>query len=239
MDINIIYEDTDLLAVNKPAGIVTFPEGPSFAKATDGQADKTLIDLLIEQKPELTRAGEAPRYGCVHRLDKDTSGILLVAKTAEALIFFQKQFKNRGVEKKYLCLVEGVIKEDNGRIETFLARSPNDPRKQTVYREETRAPESARKALTSFTVLQRFNAFTLVEARIETGRKHQIRAQFASLQHPLAGDKLYRFKNSPEVPGLNRQFLHATYLKIQLPSGEMKELNSPLPEDLKTVLETL
>ena len=122
MDFKIIYEDSDVLVVDKPAGIVVFAQ----AKTTR----KTFIELLLEKYPELKNAGEAPRYGAVHRLDKDTSGVLLVAKNTEALIFLQKQFKNREVEKKYTALATGVVKEDAGTVHTLLGRSPQDPRKQ-------------------------------------------------------------------------------------------------------------
>jgi len=249
MDIKIIYEDKNLLVVDKPAGIVVFPEGPTFAKATAGK-EKTLIDCLLEQHPELKTAGEAPRYGIAHRLDKDTSGVLLVAKTTEALIFLQKQFKNREVEKKYVCLVEGTVKEDNGVIETLIARSPKDKRKQKVYLKNEPdpkgTPESAREAITEYKVIDDFKDYTLLEVKIKTGRRHQIRCIFSYLQHPVAGDKLYGFKNSKLPKGLTRQFLHAQKIKIQLPfdtaqgrPGEVKEFISELPEDLNNILKNL
>ncbi|MBX4200803.1 RluA family pseudouridine synthase, partial [Candidatus Parcubacteria bacterium] len=125
MDFKIIYQDKDVLVVEKPAGVVVFPEGQT--------TENTLIDALILEYPELKEAGEAPRYGVVHRLDKGTSGLLLVAKTPEALIFLQKQFKNRTVEKKYKALVSGQIKEHWGTIHTLIGRAKNDPRKQKAY----------------------------------------------------------------------------------------------------------
>ncbi|MCX6720294.1 MAG: RluA family pseudouridine synthase [Candidatus Staskawiczbacteria bacterium] len=242
MDIKIIYEDKDLLVVEKPAGIVVFPEGPTLKSG-----EKTLIDYLIEQYPELKNVGEAPRYGVVHRLDKDTSGVLLVAKSAEGLIFLQKQFKNREVEKKYVCLVEGTIKEDKGKIKTLMARSPKDGRKQKVYLEAEPHPLSAREAITEYKVIDDFKDYTLLEVQIKTGRRHQIRCHFSYLQHPIAGDKLYGFKNSKNPRGSERQFLHAQKLKIQLPfdaaqgrpTGKTEEFISDLPEDLKTVLKNL
>lgn len=214
MDIKTIFEDGDLLVVDKPAGVVVIPD---------------LIGELIKQKPELGEVEDAPRFGVVHRLDKDTSGVLLVAKTSESLIFLQKQFINREVEKKYVCLVEGVIKEDSGEIKTFIGRSPGDFRKQIVVK------EGKREALTKYKVLERFEGYTLLEVQIETGRRHQIRCHFSYLQHPIAGDKLYGFKNSKVPEGLTRQFLHASYLKIKLLNGEVKEFYSELPEDLKHV----
>lgn len=220
MDIKIIYEDKDILVVDKPAGIVVVPD---------------LINKLIEKYPELKNAGEAPRYGIVHRLDKDTSGILLVAKTPESLIFLQKQFINRGVEKKYICLVEGAIKDDSGEIKTFIARSKGDFRKQVAIPENPGGQTAGREAVTEYKVLQRYKDYTLLEVRIKTGRRHQIRCHLSYLHHPVAGDKLYGFKNSKMPEGLTRQFLHASYLKIKLLNGETKEFYSELPEDLKHV----
>jgi len=227
MDLKIIYEDNDILVIDKPSGFVVFPEGQT--------KENTLIDILIEKYPELKNAGEGPRYGIVHRLDKDTSGVLLVAKTTEALIFLQKQFKNREVEKKYLCLVEGTIKDEEGTIRTFFARSTRDPRKQRVYREDEPHPETAREAITKYKVLEDFKGYTLLEVEMKTGRRHQIRCHFSYLQHPVAGDKLYGFKNSKKPRGLTRQFLHAQKLKIQMPNGKTEEFISDLPMDLKTV----
>src|SRR5258706_6985109 len=131
MNIKIIYEDENVIVIDKPAGIVVFPEG--LAAQAGKTTEKTLIDLLTEKYPELKNAGEAPRYGIVHRLDKDTTGILLVAKSTEALIFLQKQFKNREVEKKYTALVSGVIKEHWGTVHTLIGRAKGDPKKQKAY----------------------------------------------------------------------------------------------------------
>jgi len=237
MDIKIIYEDNDVLVADKPAGVVVFPEGESLKSK-----EKTVIDYLTEQKPELKNVGEAPRYGIVHRLDKDTSGILLVAKSSESLIFLQKQFINREVEKKYVCLVEGTLENDpptgGGEIKTLIARAKGDPRKQRAY-SELNAPKSAREAITEYKVLQRYKDYTLLEVQIKTGRRHQIRCHLSYLKHPVAGDKLYNFKNSKIPDGLTRQFLHSAYLKIQLPSSEIKEFKSELPEELKNVLKNL
>jgi 23S rRNA pseudouridine1911/1915/1917 synthase len=217
MEIKILYEDNDLLVVDKPAEVVVFPD---------------LIDYLIEKYPELKNTGEAPRYGVVHRLDKDTSGILLVAKSTEALIFLQKEFINRRVEKKYIALAEGEIKEEFGEIKTLIARSKKDFRKQVVS-------SNGREAITEFRVLERFKNYTLLEVQIKTGRRHQIRCHLSYLKHPIAGDKMYSFKNSKIPEGLKRQFLHASYLKIKTPNGKTKEFQSNLPEELKKVLENL
>ncbi|OHA72445.1 MAG: hypothetical protein A3A27_01865 [Candidatus Wildermuthbacteria bacterium RIFCSPLOWO2_01_FULL_47_18] len=211
--------------------------------------------MLVVEKPEgldiaefqkLLKEGYAPS----HRLDKETSGLLLVAKTPEALDFFHQQFKERKVEKKYLCLAVGNIQENEGKVETLLGRAPGDRRKQKVFLPGETAGGEKREAVSEYRVLERFKArldspssarrdYTLLEVSPKTGRKHQIRAQFASLHHPLAGDKLYGFKNQPTPAGLKRHFLHASYLKIPTPQGGSKEFISELPEDLQKVIETL
>ena len=242
MNIKILYEDNNVLVVDKPAGIVVFPEKPTRSDLVD----KTLIYYLIEKYPKLVDVGRPPRYGIVHRLDKDTSGILLVAKNNETLIFFQNQFKNRGVEKKYIALVTGTIKEEKRVIETLIGRSPSDPRKQKAYLLQgltpqylQNTPQNKRLAITEYKVLRRFEKYTLLEVKIKTGRKHQIRCHLAYIHHPIAGDKMYGFKDSPLPEGLNRQFLHASYTKIQLPAGRTKEFSSELPEELSIILERL
>ncbi len=237
MEIKIIYEDNDVLVVDKPAGIVVFCETPAEALAKAG-SQIYLIDELIKQHSKLTQVGEAPRYGIVHRLDKDTSGILLVAKSNESLIFLQNQFINRALEKKYVCLVEGTIKEDKGEIKTLIGRAPGDKRKQKAYPlNETGLGK--REAITEYKVIKRYEKYTLLEVEIKTGRRHQIRCHFSYLQHPIAGDKLYGFKNSPIPDGLTRQFLHAAELKIKLPNGEIKEFKSELPKELQGVIKNL
>jgi 23S rRNA pseudouridine1911/1915/1917 synthase len=257
MDLTIIYEDKDLLVVDKPAGLVVFPEGeimrPSFAKASEG-GTKTLIDYLIEKYPEIKNAGPAPRYGIAHRLDKNTSGILLVAKNASTLTFLQEQF-SRGaqglnhektapalekmLEKKYITLVCGSVKNDHGIIHTLMGRSKSDPRKQTAHSLGYTGKSGLREAITEYTVLQRFTDYTLLEVAIKTGRKHQIRCHMAYLKYPVAGDSLYEFKDSPKIDGLTRQFLHASEITLPLPSGQIKKFQSHLPEDLEKILTNL
>jgi 23S rRNA pseudouridine1911/1915/1917 synthase len=175
----------------------------------------------------------------VHRLDKDTSGIFLVAKDDMALDFLQKQFKERKIKKNYLALTVGNLKDEEGMIETLIGRSPNDRRKQKVYLPQEPTAQGKREAVTRYKVLQRFKNYDLIEVEPKTGRKHQIRTQLTWLSHPIAGDKLYGFKNQPCPQGLKRQFLHANYLKINLPDGLEKEFRSELPEDLKRVIENL
>ena len=193
--------------------------------------------LLVLDKPAGVNADDIPRRA--HRLDKDTSGILLAAKDDKTLEFLQKQFKQREVKKKYLALVVGNLKNREGIIETLIGRSPKDKRKQKVYLLHEPNSQGKRKAVTKYKVLQKFENYDLVETEPETGRKHQIRCHFAYLGHPIAGDKMYGFKNQLCPEGLSRQFLHASYLKIQLPNRTIKEFKSELPEDLKIIIENL
>lgn len=216
--LKILFEDATMLVVEKPAG----------------------VDVKELQKLLPKDAFPA------HRLDKETSGILLIAKTQEALDFFRNQFKTRQVAKKYICLVTGNVKTEKGRIETLQARAPGDRRKQKAFLPGEPEGESAppagggrREAVSEYRVLERFKDYTLLEVTPKTGRKHQIRSQFAFLSHPLAGDKLYGFKNQPVPSGLTRHFLHASYLKVQKPDGTIQEFASELPQDLQNVLTTL
>jgi len=230
MELKIIYEDDNVLVVDKPPGIVVFSEGK--------EEQKTLIDYLIEKFPELKNAGLPPRFGIAHRLDKETSGIVLVAKNSTTLKFLQDQFEQRKVIKKYIALVVGKIKENNGEVETLIDRAPKDRRKQKVYLKEEPSSEGKREAKTLYRILERFKDYTLLEVEPKTGRKHQIRCHLAWLHSPIAGDKLYGFKNQLCPEGLSRQFLHAGYLKVELPTKEI-EFKSDLPEDLKKIIKNL
>ena len=233
MELKIIYENNDLLAVDKPAGIIVFHEVKN-----DGEQSQAIIDLLIEKYPKLRDVGRPLRYGIVHRLDKDTSGILLVAKNNNALEFLQKQFKNREVEKKYIALTAGNIKLDTGIVETLIGRSPQNRLKQKTFSPISKGA-GRREAVTEYKVLSRYKNFTLLEVTPKTGRKHQIRCHLAYINHPIACDRIYGFKNQPVPGNLKRHFLHASYLKIKLPGGEEKEFNSVLSEDLSETLENL
>ncbi|MFH1575680.1 MAG: RluA family pseudouridine synthase [Candidatus Nealsonbacteria bacterium] len=175
----------------------------------------------------------------VHRLDKDTSGILMIAKNDDALNFLQKQFKERKVEKKYIALIVGHLKSEKGEIETLIGRSPKDRRRQKAFPLQDPESTGKRQAKTSWRVLQKFDNYDLIEAEPQTGRKHQIRAQLTYLGHPIAGDKLYGFKGQICPKGLSRQFLHSNFLKIELPNGQTKEFISELPNDLSKIIENL
>jgi 23S rRNA pseudouridine1911/1915/1917 synthase len=219
----VIYEDSNLLVIDKPAKIDVIG----------------LMDLVLKEYPEIEKVGEAPRYGIIHRLDKDTSGVILIAKTNEGLIFFQKQFKFKKVEKVYVALVMGNVKDDKGRIETLIGRSKKDGKKQKVYLETEPGSEGKRDAITDYQVMERFGEYTLVKVFPKTGRKHQIRCHFSYINYPLVGDKVYGFKNQSCPKGLDHHFLHAENLKIEMPSGEIKEFHSDLPDNLKNILEQL
>jgi len=233
MDLKIIYEDANILVIDKPSGIVVFPERPG--------KEKTLIDYLLEKFPSLKNVGESPRYGIVHRLDKGTSGILLVAKNNESLRLLQKEFQERMVQKEYLALVVGDLKPKKGTIKTLIGRDPKNGKRQKAF--ALTAPEvkkkGIREAITEYKVVKKIKDYTLVTANPKTGRKHQIRCHFLYLGHPIAGDKLYNFRRQPGPENLTRHFLHASYLKIRLPDGKEKEFKSELPKDLKKVLEKL
>ncbi|OHA67539.1 MAG: hypothetical protein A3C04_03795 [Candidatus Wildermuthbacteria bacterium RIFCSPHIGHO2_02_FULL_45_25] len=233
--LQIILEDGILIVIDKPAGLPVWLEN---------QEQTTVGSLLAERFPNQKQLGNERRYGIIHRLDKDTSGVLLVAKTAEAFDFFQKQFAERKVEKQYICLAAGSIKQEKGTIHTLMSRSPSDRRKQKASPWSENIPPGSREATTEFELRGRYedkkgNKYTLVKAFPKTGRKHQIRAHMAFLGNPLAGDKLYQFKNQPTPEGLQRQFLHASSLKVPYPDGTIKEFTAELPADLKETLAKL
>ncbi len=239
-EIKIIYQDDSLLVVDKPPGLAVFSER--------GSTVPTLIPLLLRVFPHLKEVGKSPRYGIIHRLDKETSGILLVAKSQPALDFFQKQFKERQVLKKYITLLWGNLKEESGEIKTLIGRAPGNRLKQKAYLHFGPSSSGKREAVTRYRVLKRFfqekksgkNIYTLAEAVPKTGRKHQIRAHFAFLKHPVAGDRLYSFKDQVAPKKLARQFLHASLLEINLLEGKGRKIfNSELPDDLERVLKDL
>ena len=177
-------------------------------------------------------------FSLAHRLDKDTSGALLIAKNEETLEFLRKQFQERTVGKEYLCLVEGEIKK-RGTIETLLGRSPQDRRKQKVFLPGEPGAEGKREAKTEYRVKKNYLDYTFLEVTPRTGRKHQIRVHMQHLGHPIAGDRLYGFKNQRIPEGLTRQFLHANSLSFALPNGKRASVESLLPEELKLVLAKL
>ncbi len=231
MNLQILYEDDNLLAVNKPAGVIVYPEGKI-------KEEETLIPELLSLKPELKKL-ESPRYGIAHRLDKETSGVLLVAKNNKALSFLQKQFKNREIEKRYLALISGHLKIKERKLETLIGRSPNNRLKQKVFLPHSPDGKGKRKAITSIKVIDEFKDYSLIEAKPKTGRKHQIRVHLSYLSHPIVGDKVYGFEDQKKPANLERQFLHASSIKFRLLNKEEIEIKSKLPNKLKQILNNL
>jgi 23S rRNA pseudouridine1911/1915/1917 synthase len=226
--LHILHEDPSLIVVDKPAGI------PVHAGVRNEHP--TLVDALIARYPALRDVGEDPlRPGIVHRLDKDTSGVLLVARTPELFLYLKRAFQARRVEKTYAALVRGVVTEDEGTIKLPLTRSTRNPLRRTVARRG-----EGKSAETSFRVRQRFAHYTLLDVFPKTGRMHQIRVHLLHLGFPVAGDRLYgKHAKDPSLPPLRRQFLHASSISVTLPTGRLKTFTSPLPEDLESVLHTL
>lgn len=225
MELKILFEDENLICLEKPSGIAVY----SFMK------------VLLKEFPSLRNVGTAPRYGLIHRLDRETSGILLIAKDSKALKFLQKQFKEKTVLKKYLALVVGKVKKEKGEIETLIGRSKKDRKKQATFLPLSPQAQGKGKrwAKTLFKLKKRFADYSLLELMPETGRRHQIRVHLAFIGHPITGDKIYGFKNQVCPKNLKRLFLHASYLKIKNPKGKFIEIKSNLPENLKEVLKNL
>ncbi len=224
--IEIIYEDNDIIVVNKPKGLVVHP--------ANGNPDGTLVNALMAIcKNSLSGIGGEIRPGIVHRIDKDTSGILIVAKNDKAHINLSEQIKNHEIEKTYIALVRGIVKENEATINMPIARSTRDRKKMTVT-------QDGKKAITHFKVIKRFfnSNCTLLEVKIETGRTHQIRVHLAQIKYPIIGDEVYsNGKNEWNIKG---QCLHAKSLKFKHPStGEEMFLEAPLPSYFSELLEKL
>ena len=218
IDLNIIHEDSDMLVINKQAGIPVHP-GP-------GHQDGTVANALIEIYPNVKNVGSVDRPGIVHRLDMDTSGLMVVAKTQEAHLNIARQFENRTVEKTYLALVTGNLEREEAVIEAAIGRSPGDRQRMSVL-------ENGREAITRYKVIRRYENFDLLEIRLLTGRTHQIRVHMASLGHPVAGDKIY----GREIDHLVRQFLHSAILQFSPPAtGKTVQSEASLPGDIAQFL---
>ncbi len=218
-----LYEDADIVAIDKPAGMVVH--------AGAGVHTGTLVNALLHRFEELSGVGGAMRPGIVHRLDRFTSGVLLVAKNDAAHRRLAAQFSGRQVRKTYLALVQGEVKTECGRIERPIARDPVHRTRMTARLAEGRAASS------EYRVLRRFPGFTLLEVRIGTGRTHQIRVHLASIKHPVVGDTLY---GAAAQPDLGRYFLHAHRIEFQQPStGDPIAVVSPLPPELEAWLKNL
>jgi len=247
MKLKIIYEDNDIIVIDKPSGLLVHG-------MNENDKSETIVSLLYIIYPEIKSVGENPlRPGIVHRLDKETSGLMVIAKNNETFYELKKLFQERKVEKKYIALVSGVLEKESGIIDKPLMKMGARTRifnfQFSIFKQSPNAqiPKEYRQALTAYKVLKRYNDYTLVEVTPKTGRQHQIRVHFASINHPVACDKLYgrKAKKCPALsagnvalsatPKLSRHFLHATYLKFRLKNALM-EFDSGLPQDLETTL---
>jgi 23S rRNA pseudouridine1911/1915/1917 synthase len=223
INLDIIYEDKDLIVVNKPQGMVVHP--------APGNYNGTLVNALLFHCKDLSTINGVVRPGIVHRIDKDTTGILVVAKNDNAHNILSEQLRNHSMKREYYAIVEGRIKDDNGIIDKPLARNKKDRLKIAIV-------EGGRRAVTHYEVIERYKSTTLVKCVLETGRTHQIRVHMSSIGHPLVGDPLYGFKKQRYK--LNGQTLHAKTLGFMHPTKkEYMEFTSELPLYFRELLEKL
>jgi len=223
--LDVVFENEDLLIVNKPAGMVVHPAA--------GHASGTLVNAVLGYDPDMEGIGGEERPGLVHRLDKDTSGLIVLAKNDEAHRWLQEQFRLRKVEKTYLALVDGKPPTPSGRVEAAIGRDPRNRKKMTVL-----PASKGREAISEYKTLESFKEHTLLEFHPLTGRTHQIRLHCAFLKCPIVGDEVYGRKNTSLKIG--RHFLHAYRLKITLPGEKQpRTFEAGLPEELYLVLERL
>ncbi|MCQ2546042.1 MAG: RluA family pseudouridine synthase [Clostridia bacterium] len=229
--LDIIYEDDELIVVNKPAGMVVHP--------APGNYRGTLVNALMHHCGDnLSSINGVIRPGIVHRIDKDTSGILMVAKTDRAHSSLSQQLAEHSISRKYRAIVYSNIKEDEGTIDEPIGRDPMNRLKNAVIHEGAPGSAGARNAVTHYRVLERFGNFTLIEAALETGRTHQIRVHMSYIKHPLLGDELYG--PAKNKVGAKRQMLHAGLLGFVHPvTGEYMEFSCPPPDDFEKVLNSL
>lgn len=224
MDIAVVYESADVVVIDKPAGVLVHP--------ASGVSSGTLVNAMLSRYPEIADVGPAGRQGVVHRLDRDTSGLVVFGRTRRGLRFVQEQFARHEVWKTYLALLVGDLQPERGVIDASVGRHPRDRKRQAVVR------HGGRPARTQYETVSKYRGYCLVTAHPLTGRTHQIRVHFAALSHPVAGDPLYG-RGSRDL-GLQRQFLHAHRLRFLDPGREKAvELESPLPGDLQAVLAML
>lgn len=226
--LEIVYEDDDIIVVNKPKGMVTHP--------APGNYSGTLVNALLYQT-KLSSIGAPLRPGIVHRLDKDTSGLIVAAKTDAAYKSLAKQIKDRTVEKTYLALVHGLMKNNEGQIEAKIGRHPVNRKKMAVLESQKEKSKSkkSRDALTYYKVLKRFKNYSLVEVKIKTGRTHQIRVHLAHLGHPVVGDSTYGKKKNEF--GVTGQLLHAQKIKLLHPiTGKAVGFEAAIPKAFKDII---
>lgn len=256
----IIFEDSNFLVINKPAGLNVHSDGK--------HEEYTLADWLIEKYPDIKNVGEPMvtndmekgildiyfgpgepqiktvifRPGIVHRLDKDTTGVMVIAKNQETFLFFKQQFKNHEIEKTYLALVYGNFREDDGEINRPIGRSGKDFRQKSSA---SNAKGTLREAITEYKILERFKTsdkslgdLSLIEVRPKTGRMHQIRVHMKFISHPIVCDKLYA-PGRPCAGSLTHQALHAQKISLKIPEGDTREFTADLPADFASTLEEL
>jgi len=220
--LDIIFENDDVMVVNKPAGMVVHPSA--------GHDSGTLVHAALAHAPEMEGIGGELRPGIVHRLDKDTSGIILLAKNDGSLHWLQDKFKERDVQKTYLALVDGAPPTPKGRVEAPVGRDPSHRKKMAIV-----SPEKGRDAISEYRTIESFEKHTLLEVDIYTGRTHQIRLHCAFIGAPIAGDRLYGSRKQRVI--VERQFLHAARLTVILPNEkEPRTFEAPLPDELESVL---
>ena len=222
--VDVVYEDKDIIVVNKPKGMVVHP--------ANGNPDGTLVNAILAMcKDSLSGIGGEIRPGIVHRLDKDTSGLLIIAKNNEAHVKMSKQIQDRLVTKKYIAFIRGVVKDDEATIDMPITRSKVDRKKMAVDKD-------GKQAVTHFKVIKRYRGYTLLEIKIDTGRTHQIRVHMAKIGYPVVGDMVY--SNGKNEFGVEGQMLHAKSLEFSHPiTGKKMHLEAQLPEYFKKVLEEL
>ncbi|HLP43728.1 MAG TPA: RluA family pseudouridine synthase [Candidatus Nanoarchaeia archaeon] len=241
MEIPILYEDDNYILFNKPAGLVVHPDGKSD--------EPTLVDWLLKNRPDMKDVGEPlvlksgesiPRPGIVHRLDKETSGVMVVAKNQKAFEDLKAKFQNREVEKKYHAFVYGILPEEDDTINRPIGRSKKDFRMWSAQRG---ARGEMREAITNYRVMEKFgdnaaSAISFVEAEPKTGRTHQIRVHFKAIHHPVVSDALYA-PNHAQMLGFKRHALHAYNLSFKGIDGKKVGATAPYPEDFENAIKTL
>ena len=235
MDIKIIYENEEVLVVNKPAGLVVH---------SDGKTDEpTLVDFILKNYPEIEGVGEPAIYdgkeiarpGIVHRLDRETSGVIVIAKTQDSFLNLKKQFQGREITKTYNAFLYGVVKDKSGIIDLSIGRSKSDFKQWSA---QHGARGELREAVTHYKVLKENKDFTYVEVVPKTGRTHQIRVHFKAINHPVVCDKIYAPKRKCELD-FERLALHACSLSFKLQSGEIITAEAELPQDFEQALEAI
>ena len=236
MNINVLYEDDNVVAINKPAGLVVHSDGKT--------EESTLVDWILEKYPKIKEVGEPGRSangetifrpGIVHRLDRETSGVMLIAKTEESFEFLKKQFRNHEIKKIYHAFVVGEMKTEQGTIDRPIGRSTKDFRQWSAQRG---ARGEMREAITDYKVMFKSSGYSFVEVSPQTGRTHQIRVHFKAINYPLVADSLYAPKNQNTL-GFERLALHSYQITFRTPEGDTHTVTAPYPEDFNRAVKLL